>query len=505
MTYCPHCNSDKNQSRGVSITSAGENQRYKCMDCERWFQINQNIGYFKNNKFASRTLPDYDKHEIFVITGVQNDTVVNQQFLDSLTGYCKRRNAKLILMPIRFKYYDASEFRVDMDSMIFDSLALHPKLRLMANLPINPAIESPLSSLENISKGDSLIIAGTTLQMSVMPTLGTSPAILHTTGAITYPNTTSTKQGVKSSFNHSFSALVVEIDGDDFHIRVLNGDTNNGFYDVDGYQSAAVFTPLKSIEALVMGDIHVANVSPDVIDATFLMEESMVEMLKPKNIVLHDLHDHESESHHGTDIFSRFTKHVAKKDCVEAELYKTVDFLTSYIPSYSTAVIVESNHNAHLDRWLLDYPTKHQTIQNSKFYHKMMYAMLDHIEIAGYKPNALELWLNNCGENLPKMEFTSSEDSYKIKDVELKLHGDKGINGARGSSVSFSKLPVKTITGHSHTPKIHLGNWTVGTSSKLNMGYNDGTPSTWLHAAVIIHSNGLRQMLMITNGKWRKS
>lgn len=507
MTYCPSCNSQNTQSRGTRLTSTGKKARHQCMDCTEWFQTNapETSEYFSISKFASRVLPDYKKHQIFVISGVQNDTPVNEKFLKTINGYCERRDAKLILMPIKFKYRDDSTFAVDQNLMINDSLSLHPKLRLMGNLPINPAIESPLSSLENMSKGDSLIIAGTTLQMSVMPTLGTSPAILHTTGAITYSNTTATKQGVKSRFNHSFSALVIEIDDDIFHIRVLNGDNNNGFYDIDGYQSGDKFTPLKSIEALVMGDIHAANVSESVVKATFTDKDSMVKLLRPKNIVLHDIHDHESESHHGTDVFTKFTKHIQKKDNVETELCITADFLVNYIPENTTAVIVDSNHNVHLDRWLLDYPTKHQSIQNSKFYHKMMFSMLEHIDTKGYKPNALELWLDLYSDvTLPKIEYTSGVESYKIKDVELKLHGDRGIGGARGNSLSFAKLPVKTITGHSHSPKIHLGNWVCGTSSKLNMGYNNGTPTTWLQAHVLIYNNGCRQMIFIINDKWKK-
>lgn len=507
MTICPHCNSDHTQSRGTRLTSAGIKTRNQCQDCFAWFQTDdvEKNEYFNKSKFASKTLEDVDKHEIFVVTGVQNDTIINAKFKKTLQEYCKRRNARLILMPIKFKYRDDSTFFVEDELMIFDAVAIHPKLRLMANLPINPAIETPLSSLENLSKGDSLIIAGTTLQMTVMPTLGTSPATLHTTGAISYPNTTSTKQGIKAKFNHSFSAIVIELDGDIFHQRVLNGDEHNGFYDIDGYYSGDKFTPLKSVEAIVLGDIHADSVEPTVISATFTDIDSMCNMLKPNKIILHDLHNQGSENHHNTDIFSRYTKHRSNTDDVEAELNITAKFLHDYVPPDTTAVIVESNHNAHLDKWLIEYPTKHHSIKNSKFFHKLMYSMLDFIDFNEYKPNAFELWLvKHCPLKLPKMIFTSSLDSYKIKDIELKLHGDRGIGGAKGSGISFAKLPTKSISGHSHSPKIHLGNYTCGTSSKLNLGYNDGTPSTWMHAHVIIHNNGKRQMIFVINGRWKK-
>lgn len=504
--YCPKCNSEHIQSRGTRLTTTGKKTRYQCRNCTNWFQLDDRSDYFSDTKFSARVFTDHDKHNIFVITGCQNDTPINESFMASLNGYCKRRNAKLIIMPIRFKYHEKSIFNCDMDSMIWDSLAIHPKLRLMANLPVNPSIENPLSSLDGLSKGDSLIIPTTTYQMRTMATLGNGGgAILTTTGAISVPNVTETKTGIKSKFNHSFSALVVEIDGDIFHIRHLNADNNNGFYDIDGYQSGEHFTLLTNIEAIVLGDVHVANVSQEVLDATFRNSDNMITKLKPKNIVLHDLLDQQAANHHGCDVFTKYTLHVNKLDNVENELKLTGDFLRDYIPKETNAIIVSSNHNDHLDRFLLEFQTKHNSINNTKLYHKLMFSMLDYIDDHGYKPKSFELWLESYYDSqLPNLVFTSRHNGYRIKDIEISQHGHIGINGARGSSLSYAKLPMKMIVGHSHSPSVFQGAYTVGTSSKLDMSYVVGSASSWLNSHCLIYNNGCRQMIHVINGKWKK-
>jgi hypothetical protein len=89
-----------------------------------------------------------------------------------------------------------------------------------------------------------------------------------------------------------------------------------------------------------------------------------------------------------------------------------------------------------------------------------------------------------------------------ILGIEVGQHGDRGINGARGSSRSFARLPVRTVVGHSHSPSIEKGCYTVGTSSLLQMEYNSGA-STWKHAHVIIHPNAERQMIFINKSNWQ--
>ena len=96
-----------------------------------------------------------------------------------------------------------------------------------------------------------------------------------------------------------------------------------------------------------------------------------------------------------------------------------------------------------------------------------------------------------------------ADESFKIYDIELGIHGHAGTNGSKGSSTQFAKLGTKTISAHHHSPQITNGNYIVGTSSELKLDYNKG-PSSWNHAHCIIQPNGKRQMIFINSGKWRR-
>jgi hypothetical protein len=88
-----------------------------------------------------------------------------------------------------------------------------------------------------------------------------------------------------------------------------------------------------------------------------------------------------------------------------------------------------------------------------------------------------------------------------IEGIEIGYHGDRGPNGARGSRNAFSKIGVKTVIGHSHSPGIRDGAYQTGTSSRLKLEYNSG-PS-WLHTHCVIYPNGKRSLINIIDGKWR--
>jgi hypothetical protein len=140
--------------------------------------------------------------------------------------------------------------------------------------------------------------------------------------------------------------------------------------------------------------------------------------------------------------------------------------------------------------------------ENALLFHELRYKMLLAREDSGEVPEPFELFAIDKLNS--KTVFLGRDQSYKIADIEISNHGDVGVHGSRGSSKQFSNLPVKTITGHSHSPVIDKGNYTVGTTSLLRLEYNKGL-SAWHHAHVVVYPNGKRQMIFIVNGKWRKS
>lgn len=497
---CIHCGSDKVNADGKRTTVAGViKQKYTCKNCGKNYSVDTG-----NNKFSSSEKLD---DQIIVITAAQNNTEVNEKFLSALLFYCAKRNAKLKIIPIKAGVLEEGtelEWHVDDEYLLTGAVQASEKLRILSNLNILPSIDNPLSGLDHLSKGDSLIVGHTQLQYKTLAVNAVdTPAILTTTGVITKPNYTQSKQGEKARFNHSYSALVVEKTDNEFHIRVLNADDTGGFYDISGYYTGTAFKALKGVEALITGDEHALFVSPEVRAATYDNKDSIANTLKPKLIVRHDVLDCYSVSHHHKNsFFTRYGKFHAGTHKIEDELEITLEFIKKTTPKYATNLIVSSNHNDHLYRWLNEAEPKFEP-WNAKIYHQLMYLMLDKMSLLddGFTyDNPFELWVRSK-KHTEMIQFIGRDDSYKICDIEISNHGDAGTNGSRGSLLQYSRLAYKQVIGHSHSPGIKSGAYQVGTSSKLRLEYVKG-PSSWLHTHCVIYPNGKRQLISIINGNW---
>lgn len=510
---CPKCSSHRVQSRGIETTSSGDvRRRYRCMNPDhilgsRWFSRYEN-----KNKFEPTTQTRFDGFTKFVVTSVQNNCSVNWDFYQSLKNYCEINNAKLLLVPFKHKIPgDSSEmsdrYEVPEEEIFRQQARLHPKLRLLGDINLNPALENPINGLDYLSKGDSLIIAHTQLAMKTLAVNSVeTPAIITTTGTVTEPRYTRTKQGLKGKFNHSFSAVVIELDGDDFHYRVLNADDNNGFYDINGYYTKDSYEADVRVEALITGDEHAMFIDPKVLSATYTDPDSIVNTLKPKKLVRHDVLDFFSGSHHHNKSFlTKYAKHKMGTNDIEKELNLTLKHIADTTPSWAENVLVASNHVEHLQQWL-DQCDPKSDYTNAVLYHRLMYLMLESMEPDGNSfkyPSAFKTWVVNTPHEyqLPKITWLDRNTSYKIHDIELSNHGDLGINGARGSATQFARLAHKMVVGHSHSPSIMKGAYTVGTSTG-KLEYARG-PSGWMRTHCLIWPNGKRQLVSIIGGKWR--
>jgi hypothetical protein len=477
------------------------------MDCLKWFStvVSEVVDpEVVVPRFSSSTPKDFEGYERFVISAVQNDTLVNKQFLESLKLYCEVNKAKLILVPITYKATEDSQYCVDPELLVTQDVLLSKKLRLLAHVQISPTIATPLAGLDEQSKGNSLIIAHPQLQMRTLATLEDSPIQLWTTGAITYDNYAQTKTGEKAKFNHSLSALVIEKDHNQFYCRVLNCDDDNGFYDLDLYYGPTAVRSTGQVEALITGDEHAMFTSPEVKAATYTGDSSLVNLLRPKKIVRHDVLDFFTGSHHHQHSFLlQYAKHKTRTNIVEDELTLTLRYIAETTPSYAENVMVASNHVEHMNKWLDTIDPKTE-VWNAKLYYRMMYLMLDHIDENGIDiPNAFQLWTETTQHEFatPKLRWLGRNEPFKIHGIELSNHGDMGINGSRGSPAQFSRLPDKMVVGHSHSPSIMKGCYTVGTSTG-RLEYTKG-PSSWANSHVVIYPNGKRQLITIINGKYR--
>jgi hypothetical protein len=500
---CTHCNSEFVAKRGTSNSK----QRYRCNSCSRWFssiiqtreQQLESFGFYKEKKF--------------VITACQNNASINENFLKSLENYCRFNDAELLIVPIIYRPNDHVEVKFNIPegvrhTIVKNKLRIHNEVYVMGSFNFIPTSVNPLQGLESLSKGDTLIVPSPQLRMKSLAVSATRhPAILHTTGAISNPEYDNSKVGEKALFNHSYSAVLVEIDDDnDFHIRVLNADEDGVFYDIGYKYSPDGSMTFEGIEALVTGDEHAIFADPEVMKATYLNNDSIVNTLKPKYVVRHDLLDCATISHHTRkDNIKIIGKSIFNTNRIEDELIATVDYLLSTtMMSHKPFenIIVSSNHNDHLTRWFSEIDIKTEP-QNAKFYHKYMYKIIDSMvetDIGFDHINPFEQFCKDIG--VPRTTFLGRDKSFAVADVELGVHSDKGTNGSRGSIQQFANLPSKYVIGHSHTPGIIGGAYQVGTSSYRKLDYTSGL-SSWMNCHCLVYSTGKRQLINIINGKWK--
>ena len=522
--HCIECNSDNLKKLGMRFMGKEKGLGYTCLDCDKTFVVptttndvgeeeedfvlNDDLLYVRDEEFINDLL----KSKVFVFTCAVNNTEVNEKFLRSLQGYCESRDARLVIFPIRYRNPSMIHTSDEVDYpvsivpyLVENNIELLPNVRALGGLKTQATTENPLTGVDGMSKGASLIIGHPQVALKTLPRNADKyPAIVTTTGAITEKHYSTTKMGYKAAFNHSMSAAVVEIDHEgDFFIRHLNFD-GEGFYDVNGYYTnGGVKLGINNTLGLVTGDEHAIFSDEDVITATYFAQDSIVATLKPMQLVRHDILDSYAISHHHKkSFFTMYEKHHSpdKRGSMRKEMLETIGFIDASTPKDTVNIVVAANHNDHLYRWL-DSVNPDVDYENALLFHELRYKMLLAREDSGEIPEPFELFAADKLKS--NTHFLGRDGSYKIGDIEISNHGDVGVHGSRGSSKQFSNLPVKTITGHSHSPVIDKGNYTVGTTSLLRLEYNKGL-SAWHHAHVVVYPNGKRQMIFIVNGKWRK-
>lgn len=524
---CISCESTEVIKKGLVELRTGQvKQRYRCKACGEHFSVlhededSDDDGMFDTSIFRYQRSTQWVKENILdkkriVITSAQNNTPVDVDFFKSLQTYCTLNGAGLIVIPIKYRTVNNSEDdSVDAyDERVTPFLCENTiefqkhNLRIYAGLKIQATAENPLSGLDPLSKGWSIVVGHAQFQLKTLPNNENRCAdIITTTGAVTIKNYSKTKLGEKANFNHSMSAIVVEFDRDVFHLRNLNYDEKSkSFTDLDITYSRSE-TKQTYVDALITGDEHVVFRDKNVSNYTYLRKDSLVNVLRPQFIIRHDVLDSYAISHHHQkNIFTKFAKFVSGKGDVKMELDETLKYIIDTTPSFATSIIVQSNHNEHLLRWLNEVDIKNEP-WNALVYHELMFKMLKQTsmgESGAEYPDPFKLYAEGVEGTECKLQFVSRA-GMKIHDIEVGQHGDKGISGARGSAKSFARFPVKTVVGHSHAPSVEKSCYVVGTSSSLRLEYNTGA-SSWHHAHVIIHKTGKRQIVFITDHGYRST
>lgn len=446
------------------------------------------------------------KKKRFIITWAQNDTPVHEAFVYNIEAYAKEIDADIHVIAGRYK--NPTSVFSDQNSETWSPRIenyldagrheIHKHMWIMSDVKIQPTAVNPMTGLEGMSGINSCVFGSPKVHLETIPVLeGNLPKLMVTTGACTLNNYTDSKAGKKGEFHHTFGFVIVEIkDENTFFARQVTATEDGDFCDLyysvtyDQEKNLGKVNLNRKIAAAILGDLHFGQHDPVVIDKTL----ELLQSLKPDHVVLHDVFDGLSINHHEAgDPFIQYRREIEGTNSLKKEVDDMLEGLKKF--ENFSVVVVRSNHDDFLDRWLKSTDwRKATTLKNS-----IEYMEFSALLLKGEAPKGIIPHLIN--KKFPNFITLGRSDSFVIKGWELGQHGDIGSNGSRGSLLQFRKMNTKIVVGHYHSPGRKDGALSVGTSTKLRINYNLG-PSSWLQSHVIIHENGKAQHINFINGEF---
>lgn len=459
-----------------------------------------------SDEFEMAKKKEFDKSKKrFIISWAQSETDVFKPLLKNIEAYAEYIDAEILIVAGRYRNpvslkdsQSLSNNEKDNKDMYWDKSIsnyldanrhnIHKHLVIASDVKIQPTAETPLSGLNSLTGLESCIFGHPRVHFDSLPVLDGYPnKILMTTGSVTKPNYTDTKSGKKGEFHHSYGFVVAELDGDYFHVRQVTASEDGSFYDLDVLVDDCIIVENQTAEAMIFGDVHIGDHDEDALSLSI----DTAKKLNVNHVILHDIFNGKSISpHDNKSPFELLRKEQEGLDDLVSEMSEVVDFFEQN--SDIDFIVVRSNHDIWLDRWLND--TDWRKSNNKMSYLKLASEMASDTEGKG----ALNVILRI--NNVSNAYCLDLDESFNVNGFELGIHGHQGAGGSRGSMIQFKNLNTKNVTGHSHVPRRMNGALSVGTLTKLRLGYNKGL-SAWMQSNVIIHSNGKAQHLNIINGK----
>lgn len=458
----------------------------------------------------------------FILTSIQNNTLPHVNFFNSLKRYAEHLGAKLLVSKFTYNkngfQNGAGEKGIHYDPIFSpyiqeaNCFLNNDSFAFLAQLNILPTANYPLSGFAESLNGFSAAIGHAQITSEAVPALkGEVVQRLYSTGCATQKNYIQQKAGQAAETRHCYGALIVEFDEEgNYYCRQLQAMDDSGeFYDLLlRVTPSSVEEVGDSVLALQYGDIHAEKLDDECATASFgagaILEEdsSLLDILRPQFQFIHDVHDFTSRNHHNRNSGVFLAQQYAEgRDRVLDDLRDTGAVLEMCQRDWCQTIVVESNHDLALSRWLDD---KNANITydpaNAKLFHQLNAAVYSAIESGDTSFNVLDYALREIAECNYSAIFLKTDESFKVAGIECGVHGHNGINGSRGAPKQYKKLG-KLNTGHTHTPSIYGGVYTAGVTGSLDMGYNIGA-SSWCQTHIVTYANGARTLLDYKGGKF---
>lgn len=477
-----------------------------------------------------RVAPKEAKGRKFLLTSAQNDAPVHEGFWHNLEAYAGYLGAEIIVGPFTYETSWWNETNTTSrsydplikDHLCFGQMAIGSGFVFAAEMNTLPTASQPISDLVTYSRGRWAVFPHPKRQLKSVPS--TDPGIqahqVMTTGCCTIPKVVPRKAGIKSIFHAVIGAVIVEFDEDEnVFARQITASEDGSFYDLDLHVSDEKVTRGHPVKAVVFGDLHLrkldrtnamASFGFDLKYETATYRDSLIEVLRPEYVLLHDVFDNETRNHHHVnDVGHSYEMAIRGRDNVFDEVREVSEFLEKLKKPGRNILVIESNHDIGLERYIREGRYRGDGL-NARIGLQLEDAYLQHRERvasaldAGKKPpsfSMLEHAVRRINPELEHVEWIHDGKSKLIDEIEVGHHGFRGVNGSKGTVVGFARAGRKLTVADKHSPEINEGVYVAGCMN-LQHGYNKG-PSSWAVSHVVQYNDGKRAIITLQSGKWR--
>lgn len=450
----------------------------------------------------------------FALTAIQDHTDLFVGFHKALKTWEASTGGELYHLPItdspKLLEFDGDirpYFHEDVrETLIYKHrVRLVPDLLILTDAGVSPASSKPLKSFLKTNGGRSVIVPAVQIALESLPRLfDAPPAFAMTTGCCTVPNYKSGPTGKVASLEHQYGALIIEIDSDGaWFPRHVHPDETGAFQDLDRfYLPNGEVREKERVLGITWGDAQYHFADEAIFTASFgwsptqrrkVTEDNMLDALRPYYSFIDDTHDFFIRGHHNIKDPHHRTR-VLGQGTVEAEIASAVHFLNALDRPLTETVVKESNHDLFLLRWLKS-PEGRIDGENAGYWHELNAAMHRALETP-HPFNVVEHAMRRAGL-LETIVYLPCGESYAVGDVECGMHGHQGLNGSNGTTTTFSKLGIKTNTGHGHAPTIEGNCYRSGASCRRDRGFNVGGLTTEAPGHIVHYMTGARALLLL--------
>ena len=466
------------------------------------------------NNEAFKELRNYiSEHKRFFITSAVTGCDVHEDALAAVQTYCKKNKAALLILPCsdpaRQKDHK-NKWTLSPDlpkkSVVFKEVALNDNI-ILSTIKMSAKQLQPLTGIKRLSqKKGSAIVASPKQFLEYVANSNNNteiPRALMSTGCITKASYQtemymSERTAELANLDHELGGIIVEIkNGKIFFFRQVQINKKTGsFTDIDKKYNADGTVEKVTADLVQTGDWHVLSTCP----STRRIAKEIVEAVKPKYLTFEDFLDgitiNPHEKHNLVALSKKAKQGLLALDHELEACAKEINEVCKW-PA-EEVVFKYGNHEDFLKRYLADGAFMYQPM--NKIIAMKLTIALEELEVNPFEYAMREMY----GLDQPdKVKFLSINDSFKVNGIENGAHGHMGKGGRRNPGMAeIEECYGAANVGHNHSAAIFRSVFRVGTSTKLQLSYNDG-PSAWTQTHLIQHKDGSRQLISNIYGEWR--